>query len=157
MVSNIHGPSDQGIGSWQACHEFELNTTKDPPYSGAMYVKSVESSNVLPLVWRDLFCGTQDGLPKVIRYYRKECLNKVNKDFSNVTFPFVYENIVCYKILKVTVFQTFVLCLLYSMWLNQSSISNLIKVFRLNRATVQNPFRNDRFANYRRKISSDRV
>ncbi|GFY10827.1 hypothetical protein TNCV_1123491 [Trichonephila clavipes] len=26
----------QGIGSWQACHEFEPSTTKDPPCSGAM-------------------------------------------------------------------------------------------------------------------------
>ncbi|GFV49076.1 hypothetical protein TNCV_236101 [Trichonephila clavipes] len=24
-------PSGQGIGSWQACHEFESSTTKDPP------------------------------------------------------------------------------------------------------------------------------
>ncbi|GFY32578.1 hypothetical protein TNCV_673331 [Trichonephila clavipes] len=35
------------IGSWQACHEFEPSTTKDPPCWGAMHVKSVESSNVL--------------------------------------------------------------------------------------------------------------
>ncbi|GFU19118.1 hypothetical protein TNCV_4397191 [Trichonephila clavipes] len=44
-------PSGQGIGSWLACHEFELSTTKDLPCRGAMHVKSVESSNVFPLVW----------------------------------------------------------------------------------------------------------
>ncbi|GFU81022.1 hypothetical protein TNCV_1277671 [Trichonephila clavipes] len=44
-------PGGQGIGSWLACHEFESSTTKDPPCRGAMHVKSVESSNVLPLVW----------------------------------------------------------------------------------------------------------
>ncbi|GFT83024.1 hypothetical protein TNCV_4811 [Trichonephila clavipes] len=32
----------------------EPSTTKDPPCWGAMHVKSVESSNVLPLVW----CGS---------------------------------------------------------------------------------------------------
>ncbi|GFU76181.1 hypothetical protein TNCV_550381, partial [Trichonephila clavipes] len=46
-------PSDKGIGSWQAGHEFQPSTTKDPPCWGAMHVKSVESSNVLQLVW----CG----------------------------------------------------------------------------------------------------
>ncbi|GFX17221.1 hypothetical protein TNCV_2857441 [Trichonephila clavipes] len=35
-------------------HEFESSTTKDPPCSEAMHVKSIESSNVLPLVW----CGS---------------------------------------------------------------------------------------------------
>ncbi|GFX77653.1 hypothetical protein TNCV_1105701 [Trichonephila clavipes] len=39
--------SDRG---WP-CHEFEPSTTKDPPCRGAMHVKSIESSNVLPLVW----------------------------------------------------------------------------------------------------------
>ncbi|GFW56852.1 complement C3 [Trichonephila clavipes] len=43
--------SGQDIGSWLASHEFEPSTTKDPPCRGAMQVKSVESSNVLPLVW----------------------------------------------------------------------------------------------------------
>ncbi|GFU65788.1 hypothetical protein TNCV_5059221 [Trichonephila clavipes] len=38
-----------GIGLWLACHEFEPSTTKDPPCRGAMHVKSVESSNVLPM------------------------------------------------------------------------------------------------------------
>ncbi|GFV99297.1 hypothetical protein TNCV_1512691 [Trichonephila clavipes] len=41
----------QSIGSWQACDEFDPSTTKDPSCSLAMHVKSVESSNVLPLVW----------------------------------------------------------------------------------------------------------
>ncbi|GFW01638.1 hypothetical protein TNCV_4085531 [Trichonephila clavipes] len=41
--------SDRG---WP-CHEFELSTTKDLPCKAAMHVKSVESSNVLPLVWWD--------------------------------------------------------------------------------------------------------
>ncbi|GFW02336.1 transposable element Tcb2 transposase [Trichonephila clavipes] len=39
--------SDRG----RPCHEFELSTTKDPPRRGVTNVKSVESSNVLPLVW----------------------------------------------------------------------------------------------------------
>ncbi|GFX77681.1 hypothetical protein TNCV_1105981 [Trichonephila clavipes] len=39
--------SDRG---WP-CHEFEPSTTKDRPCMGALHVKSVESSNVLPLVW----------------------------------------------------------------------------------------------------------
>ncbi|GFX61319.1 hypothetical protein TNCV_1171581 [Trichonephila clavipes] len=34
--------------------EFEPSTTKDPPFTGAMNVKSVESSNVFPLV----HCGS---------------------------------------------------------------------------------------------------
>ncbi|GFW72524.1 hypothetical protein TNCV_3797521 [Trichonephila clavipes] len=42
--------SGQGIGSWQACHEFEPSTTKDSPCRASMHVKFVESSNVLPLV-----------------------------------------------------------------------------------------------------------
>ncbi|GFU24034.1 hypothetical protein TNCV_3332441 [Trichonephila clavipes] len=42
--------SGQDIGSWLACHEFKPSTTKVPTCSGAMHVKSVESSNVLPLV-----------------------------------------------------------------------------------------------------------
>ncbi|GFX73728.1 hypothetical protein TNCV_4290441 [Trichonephila clavipes] len=33
-----------------SCHEFEPSTTKDPPCGGVMHVKSVDSSNVLPLV-----------------------------------------------------------------------------------------------------------
>ncbi|GFT17607.1 hypothetical protein TNCV_2587211 [Trichonephila clavipes] len=37
------------------CHEFEPSTTKDPPCREAMHVKSVESSNVLPLMW----CGKE--------------------------------------------------------------------------------------------------
>ncbi|GFW91575.1 uncharacterized protein TNCV_4499951 [Trichonephila clavipes] len=47
-------PSGQGIRYWLACHEFELSTTKDPPCRAAMHVKSVDSSNVLPLLW----CGS---------------------------------------------------------------------------------------------------
>ncbi|GFV05174.1 hypothetical protein TNCV_223871 [Trichonephila clavipes] len=47
-VLGLRQPSDQGIGLWLAGHEFEPNTTKDPPCRGAMHVKSVESSNVLP-------------------------------------------------------------------------------------------------------------
>ncbi|GFU06988.1 hypothetical protein TNCV_5007631 [Trichonephila clavipes] len=39
--------SDRG---WP-CHEFEPSTTKSPLCGGGMHVKSVESSNVLPLVW----------------------------------------------------------------------------------------------------------
>ncbi|GFY03400.1 hypothetical protein TNCV_1173581 [Trichonephila clavipes] len=37
--------------SWPACHEFEPITTADPPCRGAMHIKSVESSHVLPLLW----------------------------------------------------------------------------------------------------------
>ncbi|GFT85574.1 uncharacterized protein TNCV_4253001 [Trichonephila clavipes] len=39
--------------SWSACQKFEPNTTKDPPCRGEMHVKSVQSSNVLSLMW----CG----------------------------------------------------------------------------------------------------
>ncbi|GFV51528.1 transposable element Tcb1 transposase [Trichonephila clavipes] len=39
------------IDSWPACHEFETRTVEDSPCRGAMHVKSVESSNVLSLVW----------------------------------------------------------------------------------------------------------
>ncbi|GFS98909.1 hypothetical protein TNCV_3528811 [Trichonephila clavipes] len=46
-------PSGRGIGSWQACHEFDTSTTKDQPCKGVMHVESVESSNLLPLGW----CG----------------------------------------------------------------------------------------------------
>ncbi|GFW45624.1 hypothetical protein TNCV_3245621 [Trichonephila clavipes] len=42
----------QGIGSWPACHEFEPSTTKDQSSRRAMHAKSVESSNVLPLIRR---------------------------------------------------------------------------------------------------------
>ncbi|GFW95482.1 uncharacterized protein TNCV_1721841 [Trichonephila clavipes] len=35
--------------SWSDCHEFEPSTAEDPPCRGAMHVKPVESSNVLPL------------------------------------------------------------------------------------------------------------
>ncbi|GFS49935.1 hypothetical protein TNCV_821991 [Trichonephila clavipes] len=45
--------SGQGTGSWEACHEFEPSTTKDPPCRGAMHIKSVERLNVLPLVWQE--------------------------------------------------------------------------------------------------------
>ncbi|GFX99121.1 hypothetical protein TNCV_2493021 [Trichonephila clavipes] len=63
--STIEDPSCRGIygrgsrvikvsdPSW-SCHEFEPSATKDPPCRAAMHVKSVESSNVLPLVW----CGS---------------------------------------------------------------------------------------------------
>ncbi|GFS55502.1 hypothetical protein TNCV_1627491, partial [Trichonephila clavipes] len=39
------------MDSWAACHEFKPNTAEDSPCRGAMHVKFVESSNVLPLVW----------------------------------------------------------------------------------------------------------
>ncbi|GFV15284.1 hypothetical protein TNCV_3050101 [Trichonephila clavipes] len=42
--------SDRGL----PCHEFEHSATKDPPCRESMHVKSVESKNVVPLVW----CGT---------------------------------------------------------------------------------------------------
>ncbi|GFX45527.1 hypothetical protein TNCV_2740641 [Trichonephila clavipes] len=35
-------PVVKGIGSWQACHEFEPSTTEYLPGSGAMHVKSAE-------------------------------------------------------------------------------------------------------------------
>ncbi|GFT33788.1 hypothetical protein TNCV_4382991 [Trichonephila clavipes] len=35
-------------------HEFEPSTAEDPPCRGMMHVKSVKSSNILPLVW----CGS---------------------------------------------------------------------------------------------------
>ncbi|GFV38612.1 hypothetical protein TNCV_132511 [Trichonephila clavipes] len=48
--SRVVKVSDRGRPS----HEFEPSTTKEPPCRGAMHVKSVESSNILPLVW----CGS---------------------------------------------------------------------------------------------------
>ncbi|GFX00921.1 hypothetical protein TNCV_4578871 [Trichonephila clavipes] len=42
--------SDRGL----SYHELDPSTTKDTPCRGAMHVKSVESSDVLPLVW----CGS---------------------------------------------------------------------------------------------------
>ncbi|GFW20951.1 hypothetical protein TNCV_1714581 [Trichonephila clavipes] len=45
----------QGIGSWLACHEFELGTTEDPPCREVMHVKSVESLSIL-LLCCDLDC-----------------------------------------------------------------------------------------------------
>ncbi|GFT58953.1 hypothetical protein TNCV_185721 [Trichonephila clavipes] len=53
-LGESHEPSGQGIGWWLACHAFEPSTTKEPPCREMMHVKSVESSNVLPLVW----CGS---------------------------------------------------------------------------------------------------
>ncbi|GFW15136.1 putative DD41D transposase [Trichonephila clavipes] len=43
-------PKGQGIGSGLARHVFEPSTTRDPPCRGAMHVKSIVSSNVLPKV-----------------------------------------------------------------------------------------------------------
>ncbi|GFV10394.1 hypothetical protein TNCV_1950451 [Trichonephila clavipes] len=40
--------------SWPACQEFELSAAEDPPCREAMHFKSVESSNVLLLMW----CGS---------------------------------------------------------------------------------------------------
>ncbi|GFW58701.1 RNA-directed DNA polymerase from mobile element jockey [Trichonephila clavipes] len=47
--------SDRGL----PCHEFEPSATKDPPCRAAMHVKSVESRNVLPLMWCDRRGGCQ--------------------------------------------------------------------------------------------------
>ncbi|GFY30238.1 hypothetical protein TNCV_3091451 [Trichonephila clavipes] len=41
--------------SWPAYYDFESSTAEDPPCRGGMHVKSIESPNVLPLVW----CGSQ--------------------------------------------------------------------------------------------------
>ncbi|GFW82017.1 uncharacterized protein TNCV_771461 [Trichonephila clavipes] len=47
-----HKPSGQGNGlGTAACHEFERGTSEDSLCRGAMHVKSVEYSNVLPWVW----------------------------------------------------------------------------------------------------------
>ncbi|GFV25191.1 hypothetical protein TNCV_2565751 [Trichonephila clavipes] len=48
--SQVVKVSDRG---WP-CHEFEPTTTKESPSREEMHVESVESSNVLPLVW----CGS---------------------------------------------------------------------------------------------------
>ncbi|GFV19030.1 hypothetical protein TNCV_4759151 [Trichonephila clavipes] len=48
LGEKVRDRGGQGIGSCLACHEFEPSTTKDPPYRGVMYFKSVESLNVLP-------------------------------------------------------------------------------------------------------------
>ncbi|GFW40837.1 hypothetical protein TNCV_4368851 [Trichonephila clavipes] len=46
-------PSNQGIGSWHAYHEFEPSTTKDPPCKAAMLVKSVELKRPpVGVVWK---------------------------------------------------------------------------------------------------------
>ncbi|GFU62466.1 hypothetical protein TNCV_2204011 [Trichonephila clavipes] len=45
--------SDRGL----LCHGFEPSTNKDPPCWGVMHVKSVESPNVLPLMW----CGIRES------------------------------------------------------------------------------------------------
>ncbi|GFU98605.1 hypothetical protein TNCV_3654361 [Trichonephila clavipes] len=50
-VRGLRWPSGQGIGSWQACRESEPSTAKEPPCRGTMHVKSVETSNILPMVW----------------------------------------------------------------------------------------------------------
>ncbi|GFU55681.1 hypothetical protein TNCV_1649901 [Trichonephila clavipes] len=42
-LRGLRYPSGQGIGAWQACHEFKPSTTKDPPCRAAMHVKSVKS------------------------------------------------------------------------------------------------------------------
>ncbi|GFV81492.1 hypothetical protein TNCV_52161 [Trichonephila clavipes] len=54
FISETMGPRyrrGQGIRSWLAYHEFKPSITKDAPCRGAMHVKSVASSTVLPLVW----------------------------------------------------------------------------------------------------------
>ncbi|GFS70007.1 hypothetical protein TNCV_747881 [Trichonephila clavipes] len=38
------------MNSWPAYHEFERSTIEDLPYNATMLVKSIESSNVLPLL-----------------------------------------------------------------------------------------------------------
>ncbi|GFU55103.1 transposable element Tcb2 transposase [Trichonephila clavipes] len=40
----------QGIGSWLACHDFEQNTTADPPSREAMHDKLIESPSILLLL-----------------------------------------------------------------------------------------------------------
>ncbi|GFU21363.1 hypothetical protein TNCV_2434771 [Trichonephila clavipes] len=48
------------MDSWPACHEFEPSANEDPSCREAMHVNSVESSNLLPLVW----CGSyKRGMP----------------------------------------------------------------------------------------------
>ncbi|GFY08785.1 hypothetical protein TNCV_4659781 [Trichonephila clavipes] len=57
MVQNFEGPGSPVVkltNSWPACHEFEASTAEVPPCRGAMHAKSIESSNVLPLVWCDV-------------------------------------------------------------------------------------------------------
>ncbi|GFW90047.1 hypothetical protein TNCV_3484991 [Trichonephila clavipes] len=51
---NFHGRGRRVVKEFDCgwpCHEFEPSTTKDPPCRGIMQVKSVKSSNVLPVVW----------------------------------------------------------------------------------------------------------
>ncbi|GFX31743.1 hypothetical protein TNCV_170761 [Trichonephila clavipes] len=45
--------SDQGIGSWLVCYEFEPSATEDPLCRGAMHAKSVRELKRPPagLVW----------------------------------------------------------------------------------------------------------
>ncbi|GFW43703.1 hypothetical protein TNCV_4770521 [Trichonephila clavipes] len=56
----LRQPNGQGIGSWQACHEFEPNTTKDPPNHSATTAKAqsapvdiIEIVLGIGLLWKD--------------------------------------------------------------------------------------------------------
>ncbi|GFV83338.1 hypothetical protein TNCV_1900641 [Trichonephila clavipes] len=51
---SISGPGNPKVkitNSWSVCPEFEPSTAEDPLCRGAMHVKSIEISNILPLMW----------------------------------------------------------------------------------------------------------
>ncbi|GFT21101.1 hypothetical protein TNCV_2581921 [Trichonephila clavipes] len=62
------------------CHEFKHSTTKDPPCRVSMHFKSVESLNVLPLVYADnpqTLYHLEDNIRRVIADIRPQMLEKV--------------------------------------------------------------------------------
>ncbi|GFY17151.1 histone-lysine N-methyltransferase SETMAR [Trichonephila clavipes] len=61
----------KGTDSWLSCHEFEPSVREDSPCKGARHVKSVESSNVLPLTWYQL-----DRLKPVVDQELPELANR---------------------------------------------------------------------------------
>ncbi|GFT51043.1 histone-lysine N-methyltransferase SETMAR [Trichonephila clavipes] len=65
------------------CREFEPSTTKDPPCRAVMHVKSVKSSNVIPLFLPDnttinseVYCHQLDKLNDALQQKRSELINR---------------------------------------------------------------------------------
>ncbi|GFV64128.1 hypothetical protein TNCV_1220191 [Trichonephila clavipes] len=66
------------------CHEFKLSTTKDPPCRGTLHVKSVESSNVLPLNGSNSLVAQREH--RLIRDLRKGPISRI--DLSEMSMKF---------------------------------------------------------------------
>ncbi|GFV47114.1 hypothetical protein TNCV_198091 [Trichonephila clavipes] len=74
FLADLHGRGSRVIkasDSGWPCHEFEPTTTKNSPCRAAMHVKSVESSNFLPLTATAGSDVVQSGRP-------------IFDDFSNI-------------------------------------------------------------------------